>query len=279
MPKYKFRNIYKTLLQIWLFYYFVNAIKVHECQELNDVEFINSPKPEEIEVSDRENSDSEFVYEPIVPNKNEFIDTFDDNFDDRTKVDLNVNNNIHENEHQTAPSQFTEISEHSISGEKVLHRSESPFLLRQDLEIEQNAKLTVEPGVTVHFAPMVGITVRGQIHAVVSIRRILNRISHNVCEQFRILSTADKKMFTLRQVLLSLTNPPLRHKYLSLHLAQSNPRWNAFIARCARESRYQLSKDRRTFLLYCCASGILTSNLTEKPFFIAHNAQRAFTKK
>jgi hypothetical protein len=169
MPKYKFRNFYKTLLQIWLFYYFVNAIKVHECQELNDVEFINSPKNEEIEVSDRANSDSEFEYEPIVPNRNEFIDTFDDNFDDRKNVNLNVNNNIHEQ--QVAPSQFTEISEQTISGEKVLHHSGSPYLLRQDLEIELNAKLTVEPGVTVHFAPMVGITVRGQIHAVVSIRR------------------------------------------------------------------------------------------------------------
>jgi hypothetical protein len=175
MPKYKFRNFYKTLLQIWLFYYFVNAIKVHECNELNDVEFINSPKTEEIEVSD--NSDSEFIYEPIVPNRNEFIDTFDENFDDRKNVNLNVNNNLHESEPQQVPSEFTEIAEQSISGEKILHQSESPFLLRQDLEIESNAKLIVEPGVTVHFAPMVGITVRGQIQAVVSIQRIQRNIT------------------------------------------------------------------------------------------------------
>lgn len=181
MPKYKFRNFYKTLLQIWLFYYFVNAIKVHECQELNDVEFINSPKNEEIEVSDKiENSDSEFAYEPIVP-KHEFIDTFDEHFDDKKNVNLNVNNNLHETEPQQAPSEFTEISESTISGEKILHRSESPFLLRQDLEIELNAKLTVEPGVTVHFAPMVGITVRGQIQAIVSIRRICNEKLVTAC--------------------------------------------------------------------------------------------------
>ena len=169
MPKYKFKNFCKTLLQIWLFYYFANAIKVHECHELNDVEFMRNPKHEEIEVSDRENSDSEFIYEPIVPNRNEFIDTFDESFDDRKNVNLNVNNNLHDNEPQPVPSQFTEVSEQSISGEKIFHHSGSPYLVRQDLEIESNAKLIVEPGVTVHFAPMVGIIVRGQIQAIVSI--------------------------------------------------------------------------------------------------------------
>lgn len=179
MPKYKFKNFYKTLLQIWLFYYFVNAIKVHECQELNDVEFISATKNDEIDSSRiNSDSDSEFMYEPIVPNQNQFINTFDENFDDRKNVNLNVNNNLHESELQSeadeVPSKFTEISEQSISGEKILYLSESPFLLRQDLEIERNAKLTVEPGVTIHFAPMVGITVHGQILAIVSIHRIYN---------------------------------------------------------------------------------------------------------
>lgn len=186
MPKYKFKNFYKTLLQIWLFYYFVNAIKVHECQELNDVEFIEATKHDEIDVSDSSKIDSEFMYEPIVPIKNEFMNTFDDSFDDRKNVNLNVNNKIeHDSEVQAEeiPSKFTEINELTISGEKILYLSESPFLLRQDLEIERNAKLTVEPGVTLHFAPMVGITVHGQILAIVSILKMFNEISHTLLKR------------------------------------------------------------------------------------------------
>lgn len=193
MPKYKFRNFYKTLLQIWLFYYFVNAIKVHECREINDVEFIESTKNDELDVSDR-NVDSEFMYEPIVPNQNEFMNAFDENFDDRKNVNLNVNNKIeHDNDQQAeeVPSKFTEINEQKISGEKILYLSESPFLLRQDLEIEQNAKLTVEPGVTIHFAPMVGITVHGQILAIVSIPKHYNEVSHSYESACCYLITTD----------------------------------------------------------------------------------------
>lgn len=174
MPKYKLRNVYKTLLQIWLFYYFL-SMQVHECQEVNDVEFISSTKHEKNEDSEfnrPESIDNEFLYEPIEPNHRSEFNQLDE-IDDTKNVDLNVNNNLpHEsetpNEEGEVPSRYTEITEREITGEKILYSSDSPYLLRQDLEIQQHAKLIVEPGVTVHFAPMVGITIRGQIKAIVS---------------------------------------------------------------------------------------------------------------
>lgn len=182
MPKYKFRNFYKTLLQIWLFYYFLNTVKVYKCQQLDDVEFITT-KNDANDVSEynREISDSEFAYEPIDTNKHDYSN-FDD-IEDRKNVNLNVNNNLQPEvetppEAGEIPTKFTEINEQEISGEKILYASESPFLLRQDLEVQRNAKLIIEPGVTVHFAPMVGITVHGQIKAIVSIFGIHKKISH-----------------------------------------------------------------------------------------------------
>ena len=209
MPKYKLRNFYKTLLQIWLFYYFLNALKVYECQEFNDVEFINSRKPEKDDVSDflkDGKSDSEFMYEPI-DQSNDFP-PFNE-IDDTKNVDLNVNNDLpHENETPDddageVPSRFTEISEREITGEKILYLSESPFLLRQDLDVRLNAKLIVEPGVTIYFAPMVGITVYGQIQAIVSkhfysIHKVNS--SHALVSHILSLLITKKKLFALRQV-------------------------------------------------------------------------------
>ncbi|XP_055592413.1 protein bark beetle-like isoform X1 [Uranotaenia lowii] len=60
---------------------------------------------------------------------------------------------------------YTEISGDVVLGEKVLRASESPYSLRTDLEVERRARLIVEPGVTIYFAPMVGITVRGSLVA------------------------------------------------------------------------------------------------------------------
>ena len=210
MPKYKLRNFYKTLLQIWLFYYFLNALKVYECQEFNDVEFINSRKPEKDDVSDflkDGKSDSEFMYEPI-DQSNDFP-PFNE-IDDTKNVDLNVNNDLpHENETPDddageVPSRFTEISEREITGEKILYLSESPFLLRQDLDVRLNAKLIVEPGVTIYFAPMVGITVYGQIQAIVSkhFYIITHKVNSSHALVFHILSLliTKKKLFALRQV-------------------------------------------------------------------------------
>lgn len=179
MPKYKLRNVYKTLIQIWLFYYFLNTLKVHECQQMDDVEIISSSKNDDSDLNRGMHSDSELAYEPIETFKNDYHSL--DEIDDSKNVNLNVNNNLHENEALPdageAPARFTEINEQEISGEKILYLSESPFLLRQDLEILQSAKLIVEPGVTVHFAPMVGITVHGQIKAIVSIH---SKISHKL---------------------------------------------------------------------------------------------------
>ncbi|XP_058814213.1 protein bark beetle isoform X1 [Topomyia yanbarensis] len=60
---------------------------------------------------------------------------------------------------------FTEIAGDVVLGEKVLRAAESPYSLRTDLEVERRARLIIEPGVTIHFAPMVGITVRGSLVA------------------------------------------------------------------------------------------------------------------
>lgn len=165
MPKYKLRNFYKTLLQIWLFYYFLNSIKVHKCQQLDDVEFIDNTRHDENDVSDLHTkfSDSELAYEPIDTNNK--IEYGYDETDDTKNVNLNVENEV--TSHGDV-SHYTEILEDRISGEKILYTSESPYLLRQDLEVQQSARLTIEPGVTIHFAPLVGITIYGSIKAIVS---------------------------------------------------------------------------------------------------------------
>ena len=64
--------------------------------------------------------------------------------------------------------EFTELAGGVYTGEKVLRLSESPYVLNTDLEVEEGGKLIIEPGVVIQFAPMVGITIRGTIIAVVS---------------------------------------------------------------------------------------------------------------
>lgn len=127
---------------------------------------INNNKDE----NDVSNSDSDYMYEPIDVNHHRF--NIESEFDEKKNINLNVNNNIHEVESVSNgngdDSSYTEINERQITGQKTLHVSESPYLLRQDLEILQNAVLTIKPGVTIHFAPMVGITVHGQLKAIVS---------------------------------------------------------------------------------------------------------------
>lgn len=87
-------------------------------------------------------------------------------------VNLNVNNNLYDAETITEhpdSNQHTEIEEDSIIGEKTLYLSESPYLLRKDLEVRKHGRLLIEPGVHIHFAPQVGITVIGELRAIVSI--------------------------------------------------------------------------------------------------------------
>lgn len=63
---------------------------------------------------------------------------------------------------------YTELKGGSIINERVLHSNESPFAVREPIIIERNGKLIIEPGVRLEFAPNIGITVRGILHAVVS---------------------------------------------------------------------------------------------------------------
>ncbi|KAL6268222.1 hypothetical protein P5V15_001333 [Pogonomyrmex californicus] len=52
-----------------------------------------------------------------------------------------------------------------VRGQRLLSRSKSPYLLREDLFVERDGELVIEPGVEIRFGPMVGITVRGIITA------------------------------------------------------------------------------------------------------------------
>lgn len=58
-----------------------------------------------------------------------------------------------------------------VRDQRLLTRSRSPYLLREDLFVEKNAELVIESGVEIRFGPMVGITVRGIITAKVIIRK------------------------------------------------------------------------------------------------------------
>uniref|UniRef100_A0A182NF13 Uncharacterized protein n=1 Tax=Anopheles dirus TaxID=7168 RepID=A0A182NF13_9DIPT len=70
-------------------------------------------------------------------------------------------------EHHPDGARYTEIGGDVVLGEKILRASESPYSMRTDLEVERRARLIIEAGVTIHFAPMVGITVRGSVVAMV----------------------------------------------------------------------------------------------------------------
>lgn len=58
-----------------------------------------------------------------------------------------------------------------VRGQRLLSRSKSPYLLREDLFIEKDGELVIESGVEIRFGPMIGITVRGIITAKVIIRK------------------------------------------------------------------------------------------------------------
>lgn len=72
----------------------------------------------------------------------------------------------------TAYSIAPGLNEHpggTITNDKlVFSRSKSPYWLRNDIIVERNAELIVEPGVVIKVEPQVGITVRGKLTAVVS---------------------------------------------------------------------------------------------------------------
>lgn len=64
---------------------------------------------------------------------------------------------------------LTELSGGVLTAGRTVWKADgSPYLLRDDLLVERDAELVIEPGVEVKFAPMIGITVRGQLVAIVS---------------------------------------------------------------------------------------------------------------
>lgn len=68
----------------------------------------------------------------------------------------------------SASTSYTELNGGSILNERILRSSESPYSVREHITVERNAKLIIEPGVRLEFAPTVGLTIRGILHAVVS---------------------------------------------------------------------------------------------------------------
>ncbi|KAG6445644.1 protein bark beetle isoform X2 [Manduca sexta] len=64
-------------------------------------------------------------------------------------------------------SVLTELPGGVLAGGRTVWKADgNPYLLRDDLLVERDAELVVEPGVEVRFSPMVGITVRGKLIAV-----------------------------------------------------------------------------------------------------------------
>lgn len=62
-----------------------------------------------------------------------------------------------------------DVSEHpggTITDDSlVFYKSRSPYVVRNDLIVERNARVVFEPGVELRFEPQVGITVRGILTA------------------------------------------------------------------------------------------------------------------
>ncbi|KAF3420745.1 hypothetical protein E2986_14162 [Frieseomelitta varia] len=65
-----------------------------------------------------------------------------------------------------------------VRGQRLLERSKSPYLVREDLFVEREGELVIEPGVEIRFGPMVGITVRGIITAKIG-AKIIQRERRN----------------------------------------------------------------------------------------------------
>lgn len=93
--------------------------------------------------------------------------------------DNNVLNEIDNGGEVHAKNTLTELSGGRVIGEKWLRQIESPYSLEMDLTVERSGKLFIEPGVTIHVAPMVGITVRGVLTALVSSMALFVLLSLN----------------------------------------------------------------------------------------------------
>lgn len=73
----------------------------------------------------------------------------------------------------SASTSYTELNGASITSERILRSNESPYSVREHITVERNGKLIIEPGVRIEFAPTVGITVKGILHAVVSFKFLI----------------------------------------------------------------------------------------------------------
>ncbi|ALC38872.1 CG3921 [Drosophila busckii] len=91
-------------------------------------------------------------------------------------------------------SSYTELQGGEILGERTLRFSESPYLARDDLEVVRGARLTIEPGVTIEFAPTKGLKVRGVLRAVgTETARIVLRSQSNTANHKLQLPTDQEK--------------------------------------------------------------------------------------
>ncbi|XP_043645719.1 protein bark beetle [Drosophila teissieri] len=66
----------------------------------------------------------------------------------------------------TSSASYTELQGGEILSDRILRRSESPYLARDDIEVLRGARLTIEPGVTIEFAPTKGLKINGVLQAV-----------------------------------------------------------------------------------------------------------------
>jgi len=59
----------------------------------------------------------------------------------------------------------TEFKDTVVAGKRTLTVADSPYVVKEDVLVEEGGQLVVEAGVTVRFMPTVGITVRGVLQA------------------------------------------------------------------------------------------------------------------
>ena len=59
----------------------------------------------------------------------------------------------------------TVFREATVNNRRILSLSDSPYLIENDVLVDQEGELVIEPGVTLKFSPGAGITVRGVLTA------------------------------------------------------------------------------------------------------------------
>lgn len=92
---------------------------------------------------------------------------FQHNPNEIAKKPIDDSSNIHNV--KSISTSYTELKDNLISSDYVLYANESPYLFNKHVVITPGAKLIIEPGVTIAFAPRVGINVQGTLLAKVSI--------------------------------------------------------------------------------------------------------------